>query len=108
MFDPCTLFHFLHCLSYTLSSAVCDPSILSDYNQDRSCSELQNFAAKFDWGKVGVSLQSRKSVRGERKGPDGRDHGRKAITDDLVSVINDGLYFYEQVWSSIFFMCQNL
>lgn len=45
-----------------------------------------------------MTVQSgKKAIRGDRKGPDGRDHGRKSISDDLVSVINDGLYFYEQV-----------
>lgn len=34
---------------------------------------------------------------GERKVPEARDQGPKIIPDDLVSVINDGLYFYEQV-----------
>ncbi|KAL3696037.1 hypothetical protein R1sor_010113 [Riccia sorocarpa] len=43
-----------------------------------------------------IVTQSRKSSKGDRKGSDGRDHGRKAISDELVSVINDGLYFYEQ------------
>jgi hypothetical protein len=41
--------------------------------------------------------QSRKASKYDRRGSDGRDHGRKAISDELVSVINDGLYFYEQV-----------
>ena len=45
-----------------------------------------------------MTLQSgKKAIRGDRKGPDGRDHGRKSISEDLVSVINDGLFFYEQV-----------
>jgi hypothetical protein len=45
-----------------------------------------------------MTVQSgKKVIRGDRKGPDGRDHGRKSISEDLVSVINDGLYFYEQV-----------
>lgn len=45
-----------------------------------------------------VTVQSgKKAIRGDRKGFDGRDHGRKSISEDLVSVINDGLYFYEQV-----------
>ncbi|KAG0623674.1 hypothetical protein M758_3G192900 [Ceratodon purpureus] len=43
-----------------------------------------------------VTQSGKKAVRGDRKGPDGRDHGRKSISDDLVSVINDGLFFYEQ------------
>jgi len=46
---------------------------------------------------IWMSVQSKKVVRGERKGLDGRDHGRRAISEDLVSVINDGLFFYEQV-----------
>ncbi|CAM6119368.1 unnamed protein product [Calypogeia fissa] len=43
-----------------------------------------------------IVTQSRKPNKHDRRGPDGRDHGRKAISDDLMSVINDGLYFYEQ------------
>lgn len=41
-------------------------------------------------------LQTKKAVKIDRRGPDGRDHARKSINDELVAVINDGLYFYEQ------------
>nr|PNR50940.1 hypothetical protein PHYPA_010126 [Physcomitrium patens] len=45
-----------------------------------------------------IVTQSKKMVGkvGERKVPEARDQGPKIIPDDLVSVINDGLYFYEQ------------
>jgi hypothetical protein len=46
-------------------------------------------------------MQSRKASKHDRRGSDGRDHGRKAISDELVSVINDGLYFYEQVRNDV-------
>lgn len=45
-------------------------------------------------------MQSRRQSKSDLRGPDGWDHGRKAISDELVSVINDGLYFYEQVCGS--------
>eukprot|EP00899_Mesostigma_viride_P008187 jgi/Mesvir1/1736/Mv21188-RA.1 len=34
--------------------------------------------------------------KGDRAGPDGKDHGRKALGQDMASMINDGLYYYEQ------------
>ncbi len=48
-----------------------------------------------------VLKQGRQSIRGDRKGLDGRDHGQKGISRELVTVINDGLYYYEQVWESL-------
>lgn len=41
-------------------------------------------------------VQTKKAVKIDRRGPDGRDHARKSINDELVAVISDGLYFYEQ------------
>jgi len=43
-----------------------------------------------------IVTQSKKAIRGDRKGQDGRDHGRKAISEEFASIMNDGLFFYEQ------------
>eukprot|EP00249_Psilotum_nudum_P024854 c29308_g1_i8 orf=1020-4403(-) len=43
-----------------------------------------------------IVTQSHKVIRVDRKGFDSKDHGRRAMTDELATVIDDGLYFYEQ------------
>ncbi|CAK9883186.1 unnamed protein product [Sphagnum jensenii] len=48
-----------------------------------------------DLQRLMIVTQGRKSARGDRKGLD-KEHGRKGISRDLVTVINDGLYYYEQ------------
>ncbi|CAM6075640.1 unnamed protein product [Sphagnum tenellum] len=49
-----------------------------------------------DLQRLMIVTQGRQSIRGDRKGLDGRDHGQKGISRELVTVINDGLYYYEQ------------
>ncbi|KAG6551933.1 hypothetical protein Mapa_006550 [Marchantia paleacea] len=70
-------------------SAVASKSLEDDDDDDSDVNDN-------DVHRLIIVTQSRKVNKGDRKGPDGRDHGRKAISDELVSVINDGLYFYEQ------------
>ncbi|KAJ7297145.1 hypothetical protein O6H91_Y077000 [Diphasiastrum complanatum] len=43
-----------------------------------------------------IVTQSRRTNRGDRKGSDGFEQYRNGISEELATVINDGLYFYEQ------------
>ncbi|GAQ84247.1 hypothetical protein KFL_001810260 [Klebsormidium nitens] len=69
------------------------PTKKKEDTDDESESEL---VVDKDVDRLMIVTQTKKAVKIDRRGPDGRDHARKSINDELVAVINDGLYFYEQ------------
>eukprot|EP00249_Psilotum_nudum_P024848 c29308_g1_i2 orf=754-4371(-) len=61
-------------------------------NEDEDDSEVNDR----DVQRLIIVTQSRRASKADRKGFEYKDHGRRAITDELATVIDDGLYFYEQ------------